>query len=217
MNRQEKEQFLIENYSKYTNKELAEILGYESADVVTAVASRLGLKKFYEVKDLDGEEWREHPEYPDYLISNKGRIKSKLRNKLIDQRVHEGYYDCRIKDKDGRKRSPRVHRLVAELFVANPEGKPVVNHIDGNKLNNSADNLEWVSYSENIQHAKKTGLSGTRKGTLTEEEVREICSLLQAGLSYSEIMKLNPRFTRSRVEKIRQRKRWTRISKDYEW
>lgn len=45
MNRQEKEQFLIENYSKYTNKELAEILGYKSADVVKAVASRLGLKK----------------------------------------------------------------------------------------------------------------------------------------------------------------------------
>lgn len=217
MNRQEKEQFLIENYSKYTNKELAEMLGYNNAATLGTVASGLGLRKSYEVADLEGEEWREHADYPDYLVSNKGRVKSKLRNRLMSQRVHEGYYDCRIKDKDGRKRSPRIHRLVAEVFVDNPENKIVVNHIDGNKLNNSADNLEWSTYLENNLHALETGLTKFRKDTLTDQEVHDICELLQDGKSYSEITSLSSRYTRGRVEKIRQRKRWTRISGDYYW
>lgn len=51
-----------------------------------------------------------------------------------------------------------IHRLLAEVFLDNPENKPCVNHIDGNKLNNTLINLEWVSYSENTQHAVKAGL-----------------------------------------------------------
>ena len=55
-----------------------------------------------------------------------------------------------------------IHRLVAITFIDNPDNKPMVNHIDGNKLNNNACNLEWVTCSENHKHAYKTGLSNSQ-------------------------------------------------------
>ncbi|MBS4195358.1 HNH endonuclease [Bacillus sp. FJAT-49870] len=184
---------------------------------VRTIASRLGVNKYYDTRDLDGEIWRTHEDFPQYLISNKGRIKSKLRNKLIYKRVHNGYYDCRIDDKYGIKKSPRIHRLVAEVFVEKDEGKDLVNHIDGNKLNNNANNLEWSTPTENAQHAIELGLANYRTDTLQENEVHDICKLIERGQSQSEIMSLSDRYTRSRVEKIRQRVRWTDISAEYKW
>lgn len=56
-----------------------------------------------------------------------------------------------------------IHRLVASAFLPNPEGKATINHKDGNKSNNHIDNLEWATYSENVQHAVQNGLSAGRK------------------------------------------------------
>ena len=76
-----------------------------------------------------------------------------------------------------------LHRAVAEVFVANPENKPQVNHRDGDKLNNAAYNLEWATCKENINHAHENGLVKERKGEsngfvkLTAKEVLKIREL----------------------------------------
>ncbi|HFO0796421.1 TPA: NUMOD4 motif-containing HNH endonuclease [Enterobacter roggenkampii] len=59
---------------------------------------------------------------------------------------------------DGIQKTFSVHRLVAQLFIPNPNGKNEVNHINGDKTDNHVDNLEWCSASENIRHAYRTGL-----------------------------------------------------------
>ena len=72
------------------------------------------------------------------------------------------------------KRTFRIHRLVAQYFVSNPDNKTQVNHIDGNKNNNRYDNLEWCSNAENAHHAIKTGLwESVIEGSRLENERRK--------------------------------------------
>ena len=65
---------------------------------------------------------------------------------------HKGYMEIRIKDDNKKRNYIRVHRLVAKAFISNPENKEQVNHIDGNKLNNCVENLEWNTNQENQIH-----------------------------------------------------------------
>lgn len=86
-----------------------------------------------------------------YQVSNKGRIRS-FKNtkqvKIMKQKVSKGYFLIGL-TKDKKQKTYSVHRIVATAFIPNINGKPEVNHINENKLDNSANNLEWVTSKEN--------------------------------------------------------------------
>ena len=86
------------------------------------------------------------------------RYKTKYNNRTICQWVDNvGYYQCNLY-KEKKRYFKRVHKLVAETFIDNPNNLPQVNHIDGNKLNNNINNLEWTDNSANTQHGYDNNL-----------------------------------------------------------
>lgn len=107
-----------------------------------------------------------------YEISNKGRVKSLsrkcgpgfCRERILKPGYQTGGYRFVNLVVAGKSTTVKVHRLVAKHFIDNPNNRPQVNHIDGNTGNNCAENLEWVTGRENIEHAKKMGLFRPRKG-----------------------------------------------------
>jgi hypothetical protein len=104
------------------------------------------------------EEWRPVTGYEKYyLVSNKGRVKSlhgKDKNKLMAQQLRSGYPSVVLSRTGEKWKHKRVHRLVAEAFVANPLNKSWVDHVDEDRLNACADNLRWVWPNENALYSK---------------------------------------------------------------
>lgn len=145
----------------------------------------------------------------DYIITREGKILSKKRGckEVKPQPNGKGYLRVHIAGK-----MCFVHRLVAEKYVPNPDSKPQVNHKDGNKLNNNADNLEWVTNQENRDHAMKNGLhlqgeacpwtKLTKKAVQfirehTEYSSRELAEMFGVSDSYIRALRRNKRWKNS--------------------
>ena len=157
------------------------------------------------------EEWRDINDFDGYEVSSFGNVRGKdrlrkgkhglrLTNGQPMKQVFnkKGYPEVRLRKEGTHTRL--VHRLVAKAFVSNHDNKSQVNHIDGNKLNNRADNLEWVNNSENQLHAYKLRLQPSRAGegnsraTLTDKRVTILKELYNSGKTtkeVSEIMGIN--------------------------
>lgn len=117
--------------------------------------------------------WKEYPECRKYLISNTGEIKNKKTDRLMMGSKVNGYrFMTLFIDKDKPKMNRLLHRMVAQTFLDNPDNKPVVNHIDTNILNNNVDNLEWVTYKENM-NTEET-IKNLKKGK-NSKIIHQIC------------------------------------------
>lgn len=106
----------------------------------------------------DEEVWVELKDFPDYFISNHGRVYSWKRNRLLKPHPNPRGYLHVCFSVNGVVYIKRVHRLVAETFIPGWDFGLEVNHIDGVKTNNHETNLEWVTSSENRTHAYRLGL-----------------------------------------------------------
>lgn len=100
------------------------------------------------------ELWKDINKASNYEVSNYGNIRNKTTQYVLKWRICKtGYYQVSIKfDDTGKFKNAYVHRLVAEAWIDNPSNKVSVNHIDGNKANNTVDNLEWMTYKEQQNH-----------------------------------------------------------------
>lgn len=104
------------------------------------------------------EIWKTIIEYPNYEVSSEGRIRNTKTGRVLKfGKTKTGYLQV-VLYKDRKAKYFKVHRLVASIFIPNPENKPQVNHINGIKTDNRVENLEWSTNSENQKHAYRTGL-----------------------------------------------------------
>ncbi len=158
-----------------------------------------------------------------YQISNLGNIKSFKRNYegiLLNPKTDkDGYKEIGIRDATGRRFFKRMHRLVAEAFIINPNNYKVINHKDNNPANNNVENIEWCTIEYNNKYRFING-NASNKGSkspaasITESIAVEIYILGHSG-KYTEL-ELATKFntTRSVVNKIRLNKNWTHVTKN---
>lgn len=159
-----------------------------------------------------------------YMISTDGHVMNITTKKILKNKVSTtGYYTVCILYKN-KRHTRKVYRLVANAFIPNPENKREVNHINGNKLDNRVENLEWATSKENKQHAIALGLyknaSFNTKGserssaTHTEEDAHKVCQLLELGFGITKISRML-NFKYSFINNIKNRNKWKHISSQY--
>jgi len=122
-----------------------------------------GYEGYYET-NRDGEVYSKERDY----TGGYGALCHVPRRKKAIVKCGNGYLGVSL-HKNGKSKLVPIHRILAETFIANPNGLRYVNHKDGNKENNALDNLEWCSQSENIIHAYRSGLASRGKRILCIE------------------------------------------------
>ena len=164
-----------------------------------------------------------------YQVSNKGRVKSverkvkhvdgrvrRLKERILTNKTYRDNYPSVSLWKNNKGKEFNVHRLVAEHFLDKKSEDLIVNHKDGDKRNNDVNNLEWVTYSENTQHAIKTGLHPIQEDSvqakLTNAEVAEIKGRLIEGEFPAEISK-DYGVARQTINNIKMGMTWKRIER----
>lgn len=156
-----------------------------------------------------------------YSVNKNGDVFSLRSNRLLYGWLNfSGYRTISLTNDDGVVLQRPVHRLIAEVFIENPENKSQVNHKDGDKLNNKLENLEWCTPRENLVHAYDTGLTKGKTSSngiyldgeyeeftvdVCEDDVHVICKLISDGYRDVDIARMTP-FGRRHINLLRHNK-----------
>jgi len=141
--------------------------------------------------------WAIVPDYPKYKISTDSEVVNIVTGNPVSVSTHKhGHRVFRVW-KNNTTKLLKVYRIKAICFIPNPENKKQVNHLDGNRLNESLENLEWSTPSENMKHAFKNGLckgffglgANHRLRKLSLNDIYEIRALREKGVTLVEIAK----------------------------
>lgn len=142
------------------------------------------------------EIWKDIKNYEGiYQVSNLGRVKS--RKKILKPGGKE-YHTVRL-SKNGEQRTFYIHRLVADAFIPNPMGKEQVNHKDEDKYNNNINNLEWVTFKENMNHGTKQDRESKIKTKYHVEQYDLNDNLIKKWFNLREII-LNTNYNKSNIQ-----------------
>lgn len=153
--------------------------------------------------------------FPNYSITEDGRVYSHKGHKFLKPRLHQGYLHVNLYNK--KCYAFGVHQLVAKAFVKGESDKLVVNHIDGNKLNNTPSNLEWVTQRDNVINAIERGAMYKTFVGIPYKAIHEACKLLcDVRVTYREICRRTG-IGLSTLKTIASGKSYTEISCQYDF
>lgn len=210
----------IISHSKYRTKDIIlnnrnYLIYYDSK--VISVALFTALKENFlpdeKMVFFKNELWKPLDIDLNYSVSNYGRIISNKTKKIIKQHISNGYYRIEL----SKRKKYYVHFLVASSFIVNPDiSKKVINHIDGDKLNNNSSNLEWVTNKENAQHYQDNlaiNLYGNEKRKSSKLNAEKIIEIFYDTTSHTTIAK-KYNISRRHVGFIKNKNRWKHITAD---
>lgn len=222
------DKYIKKYYYLKKNKEIMEYLGISYREFTKRCRNmQLSKRNIFLLNDC--EILKDIPNFSRYKASSDGRIlKVKDNTLILPSYTPDGYLSIKLVNDNGKRITIRLNRLIAFVFH-NPNNNDFsffknleANHIDGNKENNKADNLEWLTPSENQRHAYKTNLrqpimnNKCKFTTHTEEQVRETCQLIERGYSLSKIKSLLDFNTSDGfINAIRRKKTWKHIVSQY--
>lgn len=213
------EGYILDNYLVLSCNEISNFLGITEHSV-RRIASKLKITKRNVLEEV--EVLSDIKDFENYFIDVNFNIVRKKDNIIIKTNINkDGYLTLRL-SKDNKRFTLQYHRILAlNLLDLRDDFNETmqVNHIDGNKLNNNLDNLEWVTPSENLKHAYDLGLRKKDNKCNTkysETQIHNVCSLLEKNKSPKVVYDLlNGDVNKSVIQQIYSKRRWKNISKDY--
>ena len=167
------------------------------------------------------EEWLNIDGYPDYQVSNTGKVKSIKygKERILKQGTNKYGYHLVQLYRDGKYKNMKVHRLVAEAFISNPDNLPQINHKDENPLNNNVENLEFCDAKYNINYGTHNKRMAKTKTGIYNTKISKAVKCLETSVVYPSLAEIQRKigFSKQNISACCNGKRKSAYKFHWEW